>query len=522
MRRRIAFGLGIPAVLLATGGLMFLTLCSGEVPDGEITRVERAPSIRPDFSGVTVPPNVAPLNFVVEEEGERFYVKIHSEQGRPVEVFSRTGTIIIPEGPWRRLLEANRGGALHLDVYVRNPGGRWNRFDTITDRIAREDIDGYVAYRRMNTPRGPWNISIRCRDLGGFGEDMVLGYRSGFEGGCVNCHTPLRNDPDTMLMGFRVRKLGTGTLLVGGGEAKKIKRKFGYSSWHPGGKVAAYSVNDLPVFFHTARKEVRDTADKDSYIAYYLVDRKTTKTCPQLSRKDRLENWPAWSADGRHLYFCAAPRPWKDPVGDPPGRSREVKYDLERISYDAETDRWGKVETVLSAAETGKSIGMPKISPDGRWLSFCMFDYGFFPNWRKESDLYLVDLKAAEKSGKYEYRRMELSSDRSESWHSWSLNGRWLAFSSKRDNGIFTRIYLGYVDEAGRAHKPFVLPQEDPGYYDSCMDAFSNPEFLVRPVPVGRGTLQAVIRGSDEIPVDAVSMPTSKTGRLRPAPVACE
>jgi Tol biopolymer transport system component len=517
VRRRVAFALGIPAALLAAGGLLFLVLCGGEVPGGEINPVGRAPAIHPDFSGITVPPNVAPLNFRIEEDGSRFYVKIHSREGQPLEVLSHTGKIIIPRGPWRRLLEANRGGELHLDVYAKEREGLWKRFDSITNRIAREDIDGYLAYRRMHPTRSPWSMSIRCRDLAGFGEDVVLGYRVGFEGGCMNCHTPLRNDPNTMLMGFRGRKLGTGTLLVDGGEAKKIGRKFGYTSWHPGGKVAAYSVNDLPIFFHTARSDLRDTIDKDSYIAYYLVDTKTTKPCPQLARKDRLENWPVWSADGRHLYYCAAPKLWKKPVGSPPERYQEVRYSLERIGYDAETDQWGRMETVLSAAETGKSIAMPRISPDGRWLSFCMFDHGFFPNWQEESDLYLVDLRASEKSGKYEYRRMELSSDRSESWHSWSLNGRWIVFTSKREYGIFTRLYFSHVDEAGRAHKPFVLPQEDPGFYDSCLDGFNTPELLVRPVPVGRGTLDAAVRGSDEIVVDGVSMPTPKAEQPRQA-----
>ena len=113
------------------------------------------------------------------------------------------------------------------------------------------------------------------------------------------------------------------------------------------------------------------------------------------------------------------------------------------------------------AQETGRSILLPRISPDGRWLLLSMCDYGCFPAYRKSSDLYLMDLQAPADRPLHA-RRLEINSDQSESWHSWSSNSRWIAFSSKRDNGLFTRMYLSYVDPNGVAHKPLVLPQKDP------------------------------------------------------------
>ncbi len=407
-------------------------------------------------------------------------------------------------------------------MHVMDRAGRWNRFNTITNRIAQESVDGFVAYRNMHPTRGSWTMSVNCRNLSNFDESEVLRYDSGFEAVCMNCHTPLLNNPDKMLIGIRSKRSGASTLLIEKGAAKKIGAQFGYSSWHPSGQLAAYSVNDLPIFFHTARKEIHDTTDRDSYIAYYLVGRNTAKTCPPLSQKHRLENWPTWSPDGRHLYFCSAPKLWPDTAESPPERYREVKYDLERIRYDLDGDRWGQAETVLSSRDTGKSVGMPRISPDGRWLSFCMFDHGFFPTWREESDLYVIDLKAAEKSGEYGYRKLEINSDQSESWHSWSLNSRWIVFSSKRDYGIFTRLYIGYVDDTGKAHKPFILPQEDPAFYDSCLYAYNTAEFITGPIPSSRGGIDGVIRGSDRIPVDATTMPTPKAGGPTQAPMKWE
>ena len=116
---------------------------------------------------------------------------------------------------------------------------------------------------------------------------------------------------------------------------------------------------------------------------------------PQVARKERLETWPAWSGDGRYLYFCSAPKLWTDNAEYPPAQYDQVRYDLMRIAYDPNADQWGEPETVLSSKDTGKSIAMPRCSPDGRWLSFCMCDYGYFPTWQEDSDIYLMDLRAS-------------------------------------------------------------------------------------------------------------------------------
>jgi len=75
-----------------------------------------------------------------------------------------------------------------------------------------------------------------------------------------------------------------------------------------------------------------------------------------------------------------------------------------------------------------------------------------------------------------DFRRLEVNSDRCDSWHSWSSNSRWFVFSSKRDDGLFTRLYISYLDEEGRAHKPFLLPQKDPAFYDGYLRVYNVPE----------------------------------------------
>jgi Tol biopolymer transport system component len=225
-------------------------------------------------------------------------------------------------------------------------------------------------------------------------------------------------------------------------------------------------------------------------------------TYPQLAQEDWLETWPAWSPDGEYLYFCRAKKLWTDMKKVPPDRYREVKYDLARISYDEASDRWGEVETVLPAEETGLSIGQPRVSPDGRWLSFVMFPYSCWPVYHPECDAYLIDLQAAKETGEYEYRRMEASSNQCDSWVSWSSNSRWVVIGSARGNILFNRPYLAYVDADGKTSKPFPPPQQDPDFYAGCLDAFTMPELLMEPVRVTRRELAAALRSAKAIPVD--------------------
>ena len=517
MKTRYPYWLMLLAVLAATVLILtLLTLKAHSFPTiGDCNSVDRPPRIRPDYRAATIPPNIAPLNFLIEEDGSCFCAKIYSKQGQTIEVFSRLPKIMIPQAPWHKLLTLNRGEQLHFDVFAKPPSSAsWNRFGTITNVIANENIDPYLVYRRIPPVFAAWrHMGIYQRDLRGFAESLILndGY---FGDGCLNCHTFCNNRTDKMLIGIRSPKYGSSALLVDNGQVSKIGTKFGYTSWHPTGRVAAYSINNVAQFFHSARTEIHDVLDFDSLLAYYLVDSKTVKTSPVLAKKDRLETYPTWSVDGHYLYFCSAPLSWSgsDAV---PEAYHQLKYDLVRVSYDVDRDEWGEQETVLSAEDTGLSILLPRISPDGRWLLFCMCDYGCFPVYQPSSDLYIMDLEAAQQTGRYEYRRLGINSDASESWHSWSSNSRWIAFSSKRKTGSFTRSYISYVDPSGKVHKPILLPQKDPTYYDSCLWTFSVPELVTEPVRITKEKLGRVVRSSQKISVEMpITMATPKPGAL--------
>lgn len=509
---RYTFFLAMVLVVSSISLLVYRPFRKKVAPEQCIS-VGRLARIHPDYCGLVCPPNIAPLNFVVKEEGKEYFVKIYSDKGRPIEIHGKQAKVVIDQKSWHRLLEANRGGKLYFEIFVKTAEGQWTLFDRIENKIANEDIDNFAMYRKMHPTHVQYygNIGIYQRDLSSYSEQLILDRNYLGKGGCLNCHSFCGNSPDKMVIGIRSRVYGISTLFIEDGMARKINTKFGYSCWHPSGRLVIYSVDDLPMFFHTARSEIRDTVGLDSCLAYYLVDSQAVKTVQALSRKERLETWPVWSADGKYLYFCSAPMLWAKTKQIPPNEYKDVRYNLVRISYDVASDEWGQEETLLSSADTLQSVGVPRTSPDGRWLSFCMFDYGFFPSWQKSSDLYLIDLEEAEQSGVFIPKRLEINSDDSESWHCWSSNSRWIIFSSKRDYGVFTRLYISYIDEKGNSYKPFLLPQKDPLFYESCLLTYNTAELIIRPVPARCENLAKVIRSSQKTSVDMpITMATPK------------
>lgn len=475
----------------------------GEVDMETMVRVGRPPQIQPDYRGAVIPPNIAPLNFRVDEPGAEYQARIVADEGEPLELASRSGVFQIPPRRWRQLLERNRGNKLTFEICVRQADGRWARFEPIENTIADVDIDRYLCYRLI---RPIYiirvNVAIYQRDVETFEESVVVNNQSfGRGGGCVNCHTFAPGHPDQMILHSRgsgelsdlngmivarqgqVRKVDSRKLVrdAASRRGRVTKSLAGYAAWHPNGRVAAFVAGEMMQFFH-AVGENRDVFNGESDLALYHADSNTVTTVPQIARGDRVETFPTWSPDGRYLYFCSA-----DPM--PKDRYREVRYDLVRVRYDADSGQWGDVEPVLSAKETGMSVVEPRISPDGRWLLFCMCEYGEFPPFQPSSDLYLMELATRR------YRRLEINSPRSESWHSWSSNSRWIVFASKRSDGIFARLYFSYIDDHGLAHKPLVLPQKDPTFYDRFLKTYNVPELTPTPVPVTeRAMAKAICR----------------------------
>ena len=435
----------------------------------------RWPRLAPDYREVVIPPNLAPLNLAIREPGIEYLLRISGSVGGAFEARQSHPAVRFPLQEWRQLLEANRGGVLRWSIGVRGPGGEWVSYAPFETPVAEEAIDPYVVYRRLQPLYSTYrHLGIYQRHLESFDERPVLRNQT-IGNGCVNCHTFLPGAPDRFALSFRGRS-GPATLLVQSNRISRVDRKLGYLAWHPDGKRLAFADNEITQFFHIAGPVNRDIYDARSDLGILHVEDRKVEKPAVLAAPDRNENWPCWSPDGRHLYYCSGPTLAFE-------ETRRFRYDLLRIPYDPDRNQWGQPELLLSGVEHGISAHQPRVSPDGRHVVFTVSESGSFPLFRPDSDLFLFRLDTRQ------WERLSINSDQTETWHCWSANGRWLLYVSRGLDGVFARLLITHVDRSARFSKPLLLPQEDPAYYDTCLDNFNAPELARGPVPVSEEEL---------------------------------
>lgn len=449
--------------------------------EGEVRHAYIHADMFPDYIGVTVPPNIAPLNFKILEEGQRFKVSVKPTNGKELSFNNKDGVIQFPEKVWKKMLQENRGNELTIDISVQQEG-EWITYQTITNMIAPDDIDSHLAYRLLNSSYTKWSdMGIYQRDLESFDEKPIITNQA-TEGKCMNCHSFNQNDPETMMMHLRGGQ-GSGTLILKEDELRKVNtatdfnRAGAYPAWHPSGQMIAYSVNKLEMYFHGLAQEPRDVLDRGSDIILYFIDENVVTTSPHVASVERMETFPWWSPDGTYLYFCSCPD-FNTFIQDGEFHYDKIQYDLYRIPFDINSRQWGDPELILAGKDIGKSITMPRVSPDGRYLLVCMANDGHFPIYKPSADLYLIDLETLD------YERLDINSDQGDTYHTWSNNGRWFVFSSKRLDGLLARPHFAYFAPDGTIHKPFVLPQKDPMFYKSFLKTYNRPELITGPVTV--------------------------------------
>lgn len=457
--------------------MCLLTACKSDIKLSG--NYDSMPEIYPDYQGITIPSNIAPLDFEVcsNDLGDWALQLFTAEKTYTIHAEERLFTFEIDF--WKKLLVDNKGKELKF-VLCRKDEGKWKSYRPFSMHVAEETIDPYLAYRLIPPGFSLWKeMGIFQRNLETFDETAIYKNREG-KGNCVNCHSFRNRNPEQMLMHMRSELAGT--YLFKDGKQEKLSTKtehtlsqLVYPYWHPSGNYVAFSVNKTFQILHTRHSNRIEVCDEASDVVVYDVDKREVVTTPLLSSKEVYETFPTFSSDGKFLYFCSA-----EAVDSMPKQFRDVKYSLCRIAFDEEKRTFGnEVDTLYSASKQGRSVSFPRISPDGQLLVFTLSDYGNFSIWHKDADLYTIQLK----TGIIEPMVL-LNSDDVESYHSWSSNSRWLVFSSRREDGLYTKPYIAYISESGTSHKPFLLPQRNPKeYYKAQQNAYNLPEFVCGKIP---------------------------------------
>ncbi len=483
--------------ILACAGLLLAATSRGSSPaldtnrfsenasppgSGEKTQLPDAlrwPRVDPDYRDVVIPPNLAPLNLAVREPGIEYRLGVSGSRGQPLDLRQPHPHFRFPPAAWKALLQANRGGTLRWNIAIRNPAGDWTTHAPFENTVAQEEIDPYVVYRRLLPLYSTYKrLEIWQRNMETFEERPIL-RNAAIGHGCVNCHTFQSGAPERFALSFR-GLFGTPTLLVESNRVSRVDSKMGYLSWHPNGRLLAFSANEVRQSFHVAGPVNRDVYHLGSDLGILHVQDRRIEKPAAIAAPDRDENWPCWAPDGRSLYYCSGP-------DLPLAEVRNIRYDILRIPYDPDRNRWGKPETLISGAEHRLSAQQPRPSPDGRHIVFTVSESGSFPIFRSESDLHILRLDTRQ------WERLTINSDHADTWHCWSNNSRWLVFSSRRLDGVFARLFITHVDPAARFSKPLLLPQEDPTYYDTCIDNFNTPELVRGPVRVSEAELAGAV-----------------------------
>jgi hypothetical protein len=442
--------------------------CTHTLPGGK--SVDYLPNIFPDYAETTIPPNIAPLNFALTApDGEAYAAFAFNEQTFVVK--AKNGQFTLPAARWKKLLNVATGNSITVTICEKKE--EWLMYAPFHIHVAEEPIDPYVAYRLIEPGYALWNsMGIYQRNLENFLESAIIENKM-TRNNCMNCHSFCMQDPTRML--FHIRETYPGTLLINGDKIEKLNAKteqiissLVYPSWHPSGRYVAFSVNKIMQSYHINHPNRIEVYDEASDVVVYDIEKHEIVTTAALFSEKDFETFPTFSPDGKTLYFCSA-------VARPmPHAFEEVKYSLCAITFDPETRRFGAVtDTLFHAPSQGKSVSFPRVSPDGNHLIYTLSEYGNFSIWHKDADLYIRNLATNEN------RPLEiLNSGDVESYHSWSSNSRWLIFSSRRIDGLYTRLYIAHIDAEGNESKPFLLPQKDTGFYHRFMKSYNIPEFI--------------------------------------------
>ena len=452
-----------PDILARLAIVVMLAVLASCTPTPEnMQKSDELPPIYPDYCDITIPENIAPLNFLLRANCEALEVKAGD-----LTLNANGNEVVFDIDDWKDLMAKTAGQTLNVTITALIDG-QWTEYKSFSWQVVKDKVDPYLTYRLIEPDYEIWNhVQIQQRCVENF-DVSALGHYEQLENRCMNCHTYANQDPQLSMM--YVRGPGGGAILNRNGELSKLNIPGSvYFCFSPSGRYITYSTQKIIPAFHSNPSKRLEVYDASSNVYVADMEKHQVIMSPLLSDSLKFETFPTFSPDGKYIYYCAA-----DTVSLP-SDIHQLQYRLVRIPFDEST---GAIGTQVDTLFSERSVCHPRVSPDGQYILYTVADYGTFPIWHPEADLQMMNLQ----TGAIDTLAI-VNSAKSDTYHSWSSNSRWFVFASKRDDGLYGKPYFCYIDKNGKAHKPFCLPQQHPTFYDNNLKSFNAPELGKGKVP---------------------------------------
>ena len=450
--------------------LVLLSLLAACTPSPEnVTEKDVFPNIYPDYIGVTVPENIAPLNFLLRDSCDAI-LAVASFGDYEVKSHKKGNEAIFDLKEWKKLMEKAAGKSIDVTVTALL-ADNWVKYKAFNINVSSDKIDPYLSYRLIEPDYEIFSrLQIMERNMEDFSERVLCDYNT-VGNRCMDCHTHAPGDGD--LSFFYVRGEGGGMILNDHGKLRMPDIKTPdmvsgpvYAQFDPTGRYIVFSTNVIIPAFHSRPDKRLEVFDTKSDIYVYDLKQDKVLRSPLIADSTRLETFPTFSADGTEIYYCVADGPIR------PSAIDSVHYSLCRIGFNPEHGIFAtSADTIVPGIQGKRSVSHPRMSPDGKRLLYTVSDFGTFPIWHRDANLQMIDLE----NGKIDSLKI-VNSQMSDTYHSWSSTGRWFVFASKRDDGLYGKPYFAHVDNNGKVSKPFVLPQKSPSFYDDNLKSFNVPD----------------------------------------------
>lgn len=171
---------------------LIITGCTGSVDPAGILDVQ--PVIFPDYRDVTVPENIAPLNFAYSGT-DNCILLVDGITFRP----RKGGRFSFRKGTWKEWMKKD---SVEMIIAVKKDGS-WMSFKPFTIKVSHDRIDPWFFYRLIPPGYQGWQeMGIYQRNLENYSQKAIL--TNDLTGGnCLNCHTFLNGNPSKMVFHAR-------------------------------------------------------------------------------------------------------------------------------------------------------------------------------------------------------------------------------------------------------------------------------------------------------------------------------